>query len=534
MTNSDIISSSVEAQFPDFVRTEGPKLVAFIKAYYEWMETEGQASETFKNLLNYQDIDTTLDSYIDFFKREVLSSIPKEVIADERLLVKHIKDLYRARGSELSYRLLFRMLYNEEIEFFYPGDVILRASDGHWVTERSIRISAPKTGDITQLPSSEITGSTSGATARVDKVSPAKERGVSINELYVTHVIGTFLDGEIIRNSSNTITATVFNAVGPLNAVTVIGGGASHQSGDNVNYYGQDGSGTRADGYVISTTDFSAIKFRVVDGGYGYRANSNVTVVKTGSGIDGDFKIGELTDLEYINLNTDRIYEMRNCVVGTEPYFISLGANTAKVSEPIAYANLSTVLNVGLEFANTAIGTIDSVITTNPGYAYDTMPNVTVLDNEIAQLELIGPNGDIKGTDAFITADHAPGAIETLHLGTRGAGYSRHEIIDVINTTRDAYTANGSASITGVIVYPAGYSGTRGFLSGDHKLQDNKFYQEYSYVIETLQSFDTYASIIKASLHPAGTAVFGTMSAAAHLDQTAVAISPSEETVEIN
>ena len=55
------ISNFVESQFPQFYLTEGPNFVLFVKAYYEWLESEGQAINQSRSLLDYRDIDNTLD-----------------------------------------------------------------------------------------------------------------------------------------------------------------------------------------------------------------------------------------------------------------------------------------------------------------------------------------------------------------------------------------------------------------------------------------------------------------------------------------
>ena len=41
----------VEDLLPEYLAEEGPKFQAFIKAYYEWMETTGQATSQSKQLL---------------------------------------------------------------------------------------------------------------------------------------------------------------------------------------------------------------------------------------------------------------------------------------------------------------------------------------------------------------------------------------------------------------------------------------------------------------------------------------------------
>ena len=52
MSTSFKTSNIIEQQFPDYVRDDGPNLVAFLKAYYEWAEQANNAIEVSKNLLN--------------------------------------------------------------------------------------------------------------------------------------------------------------------------------------------------------------------------------------------------------------------------------------------------------------------------------------------------------------------------------------------------------------------------------------------------------------------------------------------------
>ena len=49
MSTDKKISTLVEQQFPQFARDDGPNLVAFVKAYYEWTEQANNAIEVSKN-----------------------------------------------------------------------------------------------------------------------------------------------------------------------------------------------------------------------------------------------------------------------------------------------------------------------------------------------------------------------------------------------------------------------------------------------------------------------------------------------------
>ena len=100
MSIDEKTSLLIEQQFPDFVYEDGENLIQFVKAYYEWMEQTGNALDASKNLLNYQDLDNTLEQFIDYFYREVFNSVPNSLMVDDKLFLKHVKDLYFAKGTE--------------------------------------------------------------------------------------------------------------------------------------------------------------------------------------------------------------------------------------------------------------------------------------------------------------------------------------------------------------------------------------------------------------------------------------------------
>jgi hypothetical protein len=132
MTDKVNISSIVSSQFPGFVREDYEAFVAFVKAYYEFLQQDYST-----DLKTIRDIDTTLDEYVKHFKSEYASNIPF-ILANERFVLSNIKDLNLAKGSEASYRLLFRLLFDKEITIGYPGQQMLRASDGRWEQKVSI------------------------------------------------------------------------------------------------------------------------------------------------------------------------------------------------------------------------------------------------------------------------------------------------------------------------------------------------------------------------------------------------------------
>jgi len=55
-------------------------------------------------------------------------------------MIKNLLPLYLSKGSEKSFKLLFRMLFGQELQVIYPRNSILRASDGKWLVENTIRV----------------------------------------------------------------------------------------------------------------------------------------------------------------------------------------------------------------------------------------------------------------------------------------------------------------------------------------------------------------------------------------------------------
>lgn len=60
-----------------------------------------------------------------------------------------------------------------------------------------------------------------------------------------------------------------------------------------------------------------------------------------------------------------------------------------------------------------------------------------------------------------------------------------------------------------VAKYPGYFSSSNGFLSDAMRLQDNEYYQAYSYVLKLDQTIDKYRAVVKSLIHPVGWALFG-------------------------
>src|SRR6056300_101397 len=111
MKNENFISALVRNQFPSFYEEEGKNFLSFMEAYYNFLEQErGIISQT-NTLLQNHNIDESLENFIEYFRKDIIPSIPDSIVANKRLLAKHIKDFYQSRGTLSAYKLLFRILF---------------------------------------------------------------------------------------------------------------------------------------------------------------------------------------------------------------------------------------------------------------------------------------------------------------------------------------------------------------------------------------------------------------------------------------
>lgn len=104
-------------------------------------------------------------------------------------------------------------------------------------------------------------------------------------------------------------------------------------------------------------------------------------------------------------------------------------------------------------------------------------------------------------------------------FGSFGSTYASDDVdLEEINDAEAALEAVAEnfptrAIINFINVPLAKYSGlftsNKGFLSDDMYLQDNRYYQQYSYVIRTSRQYDEYKEALRKSAHPAGFEFFG-------------------------
>lgn len=282
-------SSLVQNQVPDFVRSDYPTFVAFVEAYYEYLDSQGI------NLKNLRDLDETIDSFVKYFKKELAVNLPQHLQTDERFILQHIKDQYLSKGSSASFKLLFRLLYNNNVTVAYPGTQMLRASDGKWQQEVSIFV------DVVLGEPSTIDGKL------VDVIKPDRVFKVLIDRRQYVEVE---ID-RVVQLSDTTYEFFIDRKYFGDIAV-----------GDQIKYR------DLFLGNIVSTTS----KLNIIERGTGFRAGQ-LFELKNGNGVKSIVKVtrvgadGEILSAEFIKFGIGYDTDFTVSLNSTNDYYTSINDN---------------------------------------------------------------------------------------------------------------------------------------------------------------------------------------------------------------
>ena len=257
--------------------------------------------QNIQQLLAYADVDNTVYKFLDKFKESILRSIPETIAdgIDQRNLIKNIKDLYEAKGTEDGHRLFFRILFDEESEFLYPRESMLRTSDGQWSDDFVMRVLEIGTSDFSELIGQTITGQTSGATAIVSSLVKFKSGAILVTELNLdqTTINGTFVIGEVIKGISTEldleISATLSGIVGE---VTITDGPAMMMDMDG---YGIKGGQYYEVGDTVTFEKLGTIGVRGQVSRVGAGSIDEIYIANRGTG----YNEGDVIAIENANTN---------------------------------------------------------------------------------------------------------------------------------------------------------------------------------------------------------------------------------------
>jgi hypothetical protein len=279
------IKNLIKNQVPEFVKDQHPLFVDFIVAYYEWLsQNEGIFVKSLQenNPNKFVDIDETVEDFFSSFIKAYLHEFPLQLILEEkggikldiRKAIKNIKKFYNSKGTEKSYRFLFRILYNSEIEIYYPKNDVLNLSGGKWTQKSFMRCKKIDGVDEYKLSKNyiyqkeNITDPYSKFTARalVNRVKIFTINNIKVVELEIENLEGSFTTGEYIYADIEG-SRKRYGKISPiLNSIVINDRGEKYKRGDLINFSllsNENTYGFKPKAFVSRTINFGGIEGKV-------------------------------------------------------------------------------------------------------------------------------------------------------------------------------------------------------------------------------------------------------------------------------
>ena len=459
---SDTITVSLSNQVARFIRADATSnFVKFLEAYYKFLEQDQQPQEILQNARLYADSDYTIDSLIEQFFRNYGNDIPRNIIADKRTFIKHFKDLYTTKGTEEGYRLLFRVMFGEDVNFFYPDTVILKASDGIWKKDKTIRVIPFDNSNIYDFVNTKIIGAVSNASAIVNTVNKIYTNTGYTEEFYelsLEDVKGEFLLEEIIAYKLIT--------------------------------YGVPKTTLKA------TTVPQLTKIRIIDGANGYEPNAEIRVQGANVKIESVNATGKIKSVKVINPGVFLGRTIIGNVVSSSSF------------EPV-YIDRPTLSFTG-----------NVNVTSNRGTYISTTPH-ELKKGATANLYFYGnTNSAINNTTSEISVstvlDEYRFRFVTSNANTSVQAnliYTSNAILESnLGVLRESsgYWLNSQGKLS-ELVYIEG-------PAVDAPDPSKIYYQPFSYVVKSKVSLDNWKNVASGTVHPAGMQVFSEIDITTNVD----------------
>ena len=504
------LSIFVERMVPDYIREDHPKFIAFLRGYFEYLEREtgpdGALGEykQIADLVQHIDVDHALDLFIPEFEKQYLPSIPHTAIdptvttSDKGFLAKNIREEYRKKGTESGVDFLFRRDFNTEASIIYPKQWMFKASTSNWFEPKWITVAGSNLLDTNHEPIYVPTPETV-VPVTIDINEELKTSG----PMYGTPEFDT-ADPAVLAADATLITVYINGEVAPYYEFT------ADPSQDPEGPYG---------GFIWSIHENHLSIHNASNAGKTYK-------IFWFNEIENDVVVSTFFINEEEFLALDDIYQQGG-------YFISPGGGSFEGSTG-NYINFQYSDTIGAEDFFTVKADATAVKAEQDIYKiYDKrivgqVSGATAFVDysdeqrlaEYEKLALAEIIGDfIQGEEVWEdvgTQDRVPVKLTVSSDGIISPGkcfingehdeaiLSRGACQNIKESDPDNY---GNVK-TNVWLTDGYWTDSSSFLSSDRKLEDNDYYQDFSYVIRSEVPVQSYREVLKKLVHPVGLKLF--------------------------
>lgn len=526
----DYISPVIANRFPGFIKEEYPAFDRFLQDYLAWLETD----ENFLQIVNDWKTNTepsnNVEPYIDAIIRDVGFVFERPITIPKSTLLHFLRDFYLSRGSQQSYKFLFRLLFDDDVRIEYPRDKLLWLSSAnygerHYIFLRSTHIGSREyeyiLSNVAELAGT-LYGSLSQITSFVESIQPIQYNGGEYLKVEIQRPAGEYLPADLMTLTVGDF--SISEQVMPLVQLQIVNAGTGYLPGDQIIITGTDVPGvasvetTRTGGItnitipnpgcqydvgtlVLARPGFGGSGFtgqvssvgNIPDPGYPDREKGILTVEILSPGYNYD-RVPDIFakrkdesmifDSHFEQQQRDQELAVLKPTLSTASVKSKTGStystnsankdedDTQKASQEVAKSKTAARLQPGV-----TLGDVVKPVLTNPKPC---IAELTAHSTEIGQIKTITFTAPYIGFDALNA-----GAIGVQVISEKGTGAT----FIVKPITRYSVSA---------------WEDNKGFLEEKCTLLDSDKYQQFSY--EIISSIDParYQDVVSDLLHPVG------------------------------
>ena len=126
------ISSLIPDLVPEHINQTYPDFIEFLELFNDYLVSENRASHYVNRIADQRDIDLVEEQFLTNLQQEIGISIPRSFAADPRLFYTKLVDFYQSRGTPDSIVSFFNLLFNDEVEIYFPKEDMFIPSDNPW------------------------------------------------------------------------------------------------------------------------------------------------------------------------------------------------------------------------------------------------------------------------------------------------------------------------------------------------------------------------------------------------------------------
>jgi len=470
------ISQFTASLFPEFYREEGPMFIAFVQAYYEWMESQNETLYHARRLGEYRDVDRTIEDFIIYFKSKFLPNIQFNIASNKEQFIKNSLDFYRAKGTERAVDLFFKLIYGFEANVYYPGDDIFRLSDNTWTDVRYLEVEELDTN--VQMVGVTVTGATTKSTAFVERLIRINKDGKYINVLHLSGLSGRFRTGEQVFTTELTNNVSV-RVIGSLTTLTIQQSDEGFLVGETLSI--TDGSGKKAKIRVGETQNFTGIvNFTLLGGGWGFSEEAEVI---------GSRNVYEMIDFQTSNTSYFAMNDHFQQFTTLQQDLVEIYVGQAIANDDI-HGEFLEDISEGIREANIVCYESNDANTANVVFEgrivdFSTTDNILTLNY----------NGEVYDNVTFIESQ------TQIFLQANDEGYFAASNVEVCNATANVMGFATNATMTYEYTAIPAETSTNLLANGDVITQNcviNGVSQEFANAVVVLSEFD--ATLNKATV----------------------------------